>query len=89
MSLFTRTKDAFCGKAPAARDDTLDAIEEIGAEIERHTGEALGQVRRAYDDTYRQIRDVVEKNPVATIAIVAAATFLVGALIVGMQTRRR
>ncbi|AOK31882.1 hypothetical protein WS67_20830 [Burkholderia singularis] len=71
------TVQKLVGKAQAA---VGDAVGNTDLQVEGTVREVAGKVQQSYGEALEQVRDVAANNPLATLAAVAAVSFIIGAM---------
>lgn len=57
------------------------ATGDAGTQVEGKARQAAGKVQQSYGDVLNQVRESAVAHPVGTLAVVASAGFLLGALL--------
>ncbi|KWI47503.1 CsbD family protein [Burkholderia pseudomultivorans] len=73
----TGTVQKMAGKAQEAVGDVTDST---GMQFDGMARQVIGGVQESYGEALEQLRDVTSRNPIATLAAVAAVGFLIGTL---------
>ncbi|SMG00737.1 CsbD family protein [Burkholderia singularis] len=71
------TVQKLVGNAQAA---VGDAVGNTDLQVEGAVREVAGKVQQSYGEALEQVRDVAANNPLATLAAVAAVSFIIGAM---------
>ncbi|PRF45560.1 CsbD family protein [Burkholderia multivorans] len=73
----TGTVQKLAGKAQEAVGDVTGSAD---MQFDGVARQVIGGVQETYGEALEQLRDVTSRNPLATLAAVAAAGFLIGTL---------
>lgn len=71
------TVQKLAGKAQEAVGDVTDRTD---MQFDGMARQVIGGVQESYGEALEQLRDVASRNPIVTLAVVAAAGFAIGAL---------
>ncbi|KVZ31906.1 hypothetical protein WL15_09140 [Burkholderia multivorans] len=73
----TGTVQKLAGKAQEAVGDVTGSAD---MQLDGVARQVIGGVQKTYGEALEQLRDVTSRNPLATLAAVAAVGFLIGTL---------
>lgn len=78
--MFEKTEGTAQKLVGKAQEAVGDVAGDTGMQLEGKARQVAGKVQQSYGEALDQVRDVTASNPLATLATVAAVSFLVGAL---------
>ncbi|MGJ7564301.1 CsbD family protein [Variovorax sp. GB1R11] len=78
--MFERTEGAMQNIAGKIQDAVGGATGNVGTQIEGKARQVAGRTQQGYGEVLAQLRSAARTSPVATLAAVAAVSFIAGSL---------
>lgn len=78
--MFEKTEGTAQNLAGKVQDAVGGMTGDAGTQFEGKARQVAGKAQQSYGEALDQVRDTTSNNPITTLAIVAAVSFVVGAL---------
>lgn len=78
--MFEKTEGTMQNLAGKVQEGVGSATGDVGTQLEGKARQVSGKVQQSYGEALEQVRDVAAGNPIATLATVAAVSFVIGAI---------
>lgn len=78
--MFEKTEGTMQNLAGKVQEAVGSATGDAGTQFEGKARQVAGKAQQSYGEALDQVRDMASNNPLGTLAVVAALSFVVGAM---------